>query len=756
MIKTLRVWAVFFALVATLVTGGLAQQSQPSSKANTGANGTNGADANAKTNANSSANTNADANAKTSVAAMAGFRDAAAELKLEEKFLAVPEPKLAQEHLRILTAEPHIAGSPEDRKTAEYVAKKFREAGLETRIDSYRVWLNLPKEIVVEATAPAGLKMHGPTREHVEGDPYQDDPRVVMPFNGGSPSGEVEAEAVYANYGRPEDYRKLKQMGVDVKGKIVIARYGQNFRGVKALVAQENGAAALLIYSDPIDDGYFRGDAYPKGPYRPSTGVQRGSVQFTFEYPGDATTPGVASTMELPDSERVAPDKAGNLPKVPVTPLSYADAAPLLEKLGGQESPREWQGALPFTYHVGAGPVRVHVKLVQDYSYTTIWNVIGSIRGKTHPESMVVAGNHRDAWVYGAVDPNSGTAAMLEAVHGLGELLKGGWRPQRSIVFASWDAEEEGLIGSTEYAEQFAGPLHDAVAYFNMDVGVAGPDFGASGVPSLKQFLRDVARAVPSPKGGSVYDAWATQSEAARRKRDNVDAGSFAERRGEVDHGEVHVGDLGGGSDYAAFLQHLGVPSTDIGSSGPYGVYHSVFDNYAWFTKFADPTFVYEQQMARVFGLEVLRMAGADALPFDYENYGAEVHKHLENAQRRAQELGWKEKPDFAASLKAADHLASAGRAAHRAAAGATGVQLSRMNTAMLEAEHSMLGKGLPHRPWFRHTVYAPGEYTGYSAVVIPGVNESMDRNDAAGAAESLDEVTAALERAASVLEAAL
>jgi N-acetylated-alpha-linked acidic dipeptidase len=718
MIKTLRVCTVFLALA----TASLAQQPQPNSN----------------------------------TLAIAGFRDAAAEHKLEEKFLAVPEPRLAQEHLQILTSEPHIAGSVEDRKTAEYVATKFREAGLETRIDAYKVWLNLPKEILVEATAPAGLKMRGPTREHVEGDPFQDDPRVVMPFNGSSPSGEVEAEVVYANYARPEDFRRLKQMGVEVRGKIVIARYGQNFRGVKALAAQENGAAALLIYSDPMDDGYFRGDVYPKGPYHPPTGVQRGSVQFTFEYPGDPTTPGVASTLDLPMSQRIAPEKAGNLTKIPVTPLSYADVSPLLEKLGGPESPREWQGALPFTYHVGSGPVRVHVKLAQDYSYTTIWNVIGTIRGTTQPEALVIAGNHRDAWVYGAVDPSSGTAAMLETVHGLSELLKSGWRPQRTIVFGSWDAEEQGLIGSTEYVEQFAKQLQNAVAYFNMDVGVAGPDFGASSVPSLKQFLRDIARGVPSPQGGTVYDAWKAQSENSRRRDVSADAGSFTERRGDADRSEVHVGDLGSGSDYSAFLQHLGVPSTDIGSNGPYGVYHSVFDNYAWFTKFADPTFVYEQQMARVFGLEVLRMAQADALPFDYETYGVEVRKHLENAQRRAQDLGWKATPDFTASLKAADHLSAAGRAVHLASGTAVGAKLLRVNVALLDAERAMLGKGLPHRPWFRHTIYAPGEYTGYAAVVIPGVNESMDRKDSTSTAESLDDVTAALERAATLLESAL
>jgi N-acetylated-alpha-linked acidic dipeptidase len=344
---------------------------------------------------------------------------------------------------------------------------------------------------------------------------------------------------------------------------------------------------------------------------------------------------------------------------------------------------------------------------------------------------------------------------MLEAVHGFGELLKSGWCPQRTIIFGSWDAEEQGLIGSTEYAEQYAGVLKNAVAYFNMDVGVAGPEFGASSVPSLKGFLRDIARKVPSPQGGTVYDAWLAQSENARRKHERIDEGPYAERRGEADSGEVHVGDLGSGSDYSAFLQHLGVPSTDIGSNGPFGVYHSVFDNYAWFTRFADPTFAYEQQMARVFGLEVLRMAQADALPFDYESYGEEVRRHLERAQRRAPELNWKDL-DFAASLKAAAHLAAAGRAVHNAAVSATGVRQARLNAALMETERALLGKGLPHRPWFRHTIYAPGEYTGYSAVVIPGVNEAMDRDDLAGATAALEEVTAGLERAASVLESAL
>src|SRR5579871_4382860 len=392
------------------------------------------------------------AGAPANAGPITGFRNPAAEAGWERTFLEVPDRKLAEQHLRTLTAEPHIAGSPEDKKTADYVAQKYREAGLETQIVEYKVWFNYPREVTVDVVAPAGVRMHGPSREHVEGDPYQDDPRVVMPYNGESPSGDVEADVVYANYGRPEDFKKLDDLKVDVRGKIVVVRYGQNYRGVKAFVAQERGAAGVIIYSDPADDGWTRGDKYPQGPWRPDTGVQRGSIGYMFEYPGDPTTPGFASTPELPETKRIAPAAAAALGKVPTTPLSYHDIWPILENLGGPDSPREWQGALPFTYHLGPGPVRVKIHLKMDYQYRTIWDVIGKVRGSDLPEEWVVAGNHRDAWVYGAVDPNSGTTAQLEAVHGIGQLLKCGWKPKRTMVFASWDAEEHGLMGSTEYA----------------------------------------------------------------------------------------------------------------------------------------------------------------------------------------------------------------------------------------------------------------------------------------------------------------
>ncbi len=443
-----------------------------------------------------------------------GFRNSSDEMAREIRFMVVPDPKLAEEHLRILTQAPHMAGTPEDKATADYVAQKFRDAGLETEIVEYRVWMNYPAEVSVDVTAPAGVTMHGPARERVSADPYQDDPRVVMPFNSMSPSGDVEAEVVYANYGTPDDFQKLEQMKIDVRGKLILVRYGQNFRGVKAFVAQEHGAAGVLIYSDPADDGWRHGDKYPQGPWRPDTGVQRGSIGYMFQFPGDPTTPGIASLPSLPDSKRTPPEQSAQLPKIPTTPISYADAWPILEHLGGPDSPRDWQGSLPFTYHVGPGPVTVKMHLKQDYQLRTIWDVIGRIRGSQLADELVVAGNHRDAWVYGAVDPNSGTAAMLESIHGIGELLKSGWKPKRTIIFGSWDAEEEGLIGSTEWGEQHEAELANAVAYFNMDVAVSGSKFGASSVPTLKQFLREVTKVVPGPKGGMLYDDWRKTSQA--------------------------------------------------------------------------------------------------------------------------------------------------------------------------------------------------------------------------------------------------
>jgi N-acetylated-alpha-linked acidic dipeptidase len=707
-----------------------------------------------------------------------GYRDFSQQAKWDKSFMAVPDAALAGQHLKTLTAAPHWASSPEDYGTAVYVADKFKAAGLETQIVPYKVLLTKPVKIIVEAFDGDGKKiMSGPTPEHVDpnkfgGDPFQDDPRILPAFNGSSPSGDVTAEVVYANYGTLADFQQLAKLGISVKGKIVLVRYGENFRGIKTYIAQQYGAVGVLIYSDPADDGYFRGDMYPRGPYRPETAVQRGSVQFLPIYPGDPTTPGVASTPDLPDSKRIPADKLqNNQPSIPTNPLSYHDAAPILRALGGTESPRDWQGALPFTYHLGAvgnppasgnagasgnpgaggthgtpPKITVHMHLDQDIALRTIWDVEGKIPGTDNSDDWVVAGNHRDAWVYGAVDPNSGTAAMLETVHGLGNLLKQGWKPQRTIVICSWDAEEEGLIGSTEWAEQHEKILAHAVAYFNTDVGVAGPNFDAAAVPSLKQFVREVTKEVASPKGGTVYDQWkADQAAPAPTRRRN--------RSSETSDPDVRIGTLGSGSDYTPFIQHLGVPSTDIGSEGPYGVYHSVFDNYSWFTKFADPTFVYEQQQARVFGLEILHMADADVLPYDYQLYGKEIVGYLEAAQKQATTKNLT--LDFAPALAAANRFATAGTAI-RATQSAPPTNPTLLNQSLREAEGALLNpEGLPKRSWYKHTIYAPGEFTGYAAVVIPGVNEGIDAPDASRAQSQLAALTAALNRSATILEAA-
>jgi N-acetylated-alpha-linked acidic dipeptidase len=675
--------------------------------------------------------------------AVFGYIDFSKQEEIEAKFLAVPDAKLAGEELKTLTAEPHLAATPEDHKTAEYVAQKFRAAGLDTEIVPYRVLMNQPKVVRVEAFNPAGqLLMSGPTREHVQGDPYQDDPRVVMPFNGSSGSGDVTAEVVYANYGRLEDFEYLAAQHIDVRGKIVIVRYGSNFRGVKVYIAEQRGATGVLIYSDPQDDGYYKGDVYPMGPWRPDTGVQRGSVQYLFKYPGDPETPGVASTPDLPDSARVSPD--GNQPHIISIPISFHDASPILQSLRGPSVPQGWQGALPFRYHMGSGGVKVHLVSDQDYQRRTIWDVIGKVRGTELPDEWVVAGNHRDAWVYGAVDPNSGTAAMLEAVHGIGALLHEGWRPKRTMIFCSWDAEEEGLIGSTEWVEQHAKALESAVIYINVDVAVSGPDFSAAAVPSLKEFIREITRSVPSPVVGSVYDVWkSTRSEGNEHRPSNAPS-----------DGDVRVGDLGSGSDFTPFLQHVGVPSTDIGSGGPYGVYHSAFDDFAWYTQNADPKFVYLQEMARVFGLESLRMADTDVLPYDYVSYSRDIASYVETARRKIndEKLG---AVDFNAIQVAISRFGSAAQRI-RGLQFVPPANVTKLNFALRQAETALITPaGLPNRPWFRHTIYAPGEFTGYAAVVIPGVNEAIDAKNLNRVKEQLGVLADALNRAAQALTSA-
>ena len=674
-----------------------------------------------------------------------GYLDFAAEARLEQDFLAVPDASLAGEELRILTASPHLAATPEDRQTAEYVAQKLRADGFQTQIVPYRVLLNQPGVVRVEAWDSSGHRiMTGPAPEHLAADPAGDNPRVVMPFNGSSASGDVTAPVVYVNYCRPEDFSQLAARNIDLHGKIAICRYGSNFRGVKVYLAEQRGAVGVLLYSDPQDDGYAKGDPWPVGPWRPDTGVQRGSVQYLFKYPGDPETPGVASTPDLPDSARIPnPDgPAGNQPHIVSIPISYHDAAPILQALKGPGVLPGWQGALPFHYHMGPAGVTVHLLSQQDDQRRIIWDVIGKVEGSQEPDAQVIVGNHRDAWVYGAVDPSSGTAALLEAAHGIGALLRHGWHPRRTILFCSWDAEEEGLIGSTEWVEQQGAALNRAVAYFNVDVAVSGPSFSASAVPSLREFVRGIARSVPSPLGGTVYLQWSAGSTLPN------------EPDAPVAQDQVKLGNLGSGSDYTPFLQHAGVPSTDVASNGSYGVYHSAFDDFAWFTANADPHFLYLQEMARVLGLEALRMADADVLPYDYVAYAREISADLASAKQRAADAGLAAL-DFAPAQAAAGRFAAAAQRAYALESAPSG-DLARLNSALRQTETAFLARaGLPGRPWYRHTIFAPGEHTGYAAVAIPGVNEGIDNQDAPRTAQQLQALARALDRAAAALESA-
>ena len=681
---------------------------------------------------------------------------AAKEIDIEKTFRAVPTPERARLDLWALTAEPHVAGTPEDFKTAQFVLEQFRGAGLDAEIVEYRVLLPMPKEVKVDLVEP--FKRPGPTPEGSQ-DEHATSTHVPA-FNAYSPSGDVTAPVVYANYGLPEDFEQLKSLGVDVAGKIVLVRYGKCFRGVKVYVAEQNRAAGVLIYSDPAEDGYRQGDAYPRGPWRPSTGVQRGSILYMTDYAGDPLTPGVAATKH---ATRLSRKEQATLPRVPTAPLSYEDAAPILENLAGPVAPRGWQGALPLTYHVGPGAAKVHLKLDMDFRTRLIWNVIARIPGATEPDRWVVLGNHRDAWTYGAVDPSSGTAPLLAVARGLGQLMRQGWQPRRTIILASWDAEEFGLIGSTEWVEEHAEELaRHAVAYLNMDSGVSGQHFIAAAVPSLGRLIREATQDVTDPgTGRSVYAVWSDESGRVRREGGLP----YAVLNGSLPPGPEGgpVGDLGGGSDYTPFLQHLGVPSLDISFGGAYGVYHSLYDNFDWMQKFGDPTFRYSVAVAQIYGTLALRLANADLLPFDFADYGRALESYLDVLQVEMKKSGGGKSLEFAPAKSAATRFKFTARllAVRLASQDEKGDldpgRVNAANQALLEVERAfLLDDGLPGRAWFRHAVYAPGVYTGYSAEVFPGVREAAARQDWKTAAEQLDAVCAAINRGTEALRRAV
>lgn len=678
----------------------------------------------------------------------------------EERFQRVPAPDSAREHLRRLTAEPHVAGTKEDYATAIYVRDKIRSYGIPAELDEYDVLLNYPKQpAIVELITPRRRLKLTVKEAAISADPSSANPRIIPLFNGYSPSGDVTAPLVYVNYGLPPDYAALKSLGVDVRGKIVLARYGNSFRGVKAKVAEDNGAVGLIIYSDPADDGYGQGDVYPQGPWRPATSAQRGSVQYLFKAPGDPLTPGRPSVPGVP---RLKLEDVTTLTRIPVQPISYGDAKHLLEPLGGPVRPAGFQGGLPFPYHVGGTEaVRVHLKTQMDYKIRKIWNVIARIDGAEEKDRWVIMGNHRDAWTFGAVDPNSGTTAMLEVARGFGQLLKSGWKPRRSLVLCSWDGEEYGLIGSTEWAEQYADELKQkAVAYLNMDAAVSGSRFGASSVPSMWKLIRAATRDVPDPKSGkSVYQQWQDNARGPASEGDSTAASGA-----NAPAAEARIGALGSGSDFTPFLQHLGIPASDMGFGGDYGVYHSAYDSFYWMTHFGDPTFGYHVTAARLWGVVAMRLAGAEGLPLDYRDYASQIREFfdesMKTAQRRNLASGFDEQPMREAIRKFSEEAARIEKAQQDALrtfrSGSADKKLWRINDALIGVERALTdSRGLRGRTWYTHQIYAPGTYTGYAAQPLPDFRQALDDRNTANAKEALERIVEALNRATEVLSKA-
>jgi N-acetylated-alpha-linked acidic dipeptidase len=706
----------------------------------------------------------------------------------ESKFRAIPDPARLRESNRILSAEPHHVGSPYGASNARWILERFKEYGLEAQIETFWVLFPTPKERLLEMTEPTRFRA-SLAEPPVPGDPTSSQTAKQLPtYNAYSIDGDVTAPLVYVNYGVPADYEKLAALGVDVKGKIVIARYGASWRGIKPKVAAEHGAVGCLIYSDPRDDGYFLGDAYPKGALRPERGVQRGSVKDMPVYSGDTLTPGVGATKK-PDSFDLK--DAHTLTKIPVLPISWADAKPLLAALGGPVAPQEWRGALPLTYHVGPGPAKVRLKVAFDWKVVPANDVVARIPGSTWPDEWILHGNHHDAWVNGSSDPVSGMAPLLEEARGLGELLRAGWRPKRTIVLCAWDGEEQGLLGSTEWAETHADELEaKAVVYINTDSNGRG-FFSAGGSHTLEPFVNAVAASIDDPEKGI--------SVAERLLAKNLRDARNAEERAELRQRRAFRLDaLGSGSDFTPFLQHLGIASLNLGFEGEDdgGVYHSIYDDFAWYTRFSDTNFTYGRALSQTIGTAILRLADADVLPLDPAALAATVARYVTEVkdlarQRRdaAEELARqidegipqavadsrqpfvapkKEAPvpffDFSPLENASASLtaAAADYGAALAAAGAPSdpARVARVNAALRGIERALTRQeGLPGRPWYRHYVYAPGFYTGYAVKTLPAVRESIEQKqyeDVNGriaatadvltkAAEKVREATAAL-----------
>src|SRR3954468_18517632 len=660
------------------------------------------------------------------------------ERALEAAAMNGPSPARASEHSRFLSAQPHMAGTPAQARTRDYVVSQMKSWGLETEVRAYKVWMPHPTSTRVWRISPNPIELNlqeGPIAEDTTSGAFPQ----VMAFNGYGAAGDVRGEIVYVNYGLIEDYAQLDSMGVSVKGKIALARYGRSYRGIKAREAEKHGAAGLLIYSDPADDGFMRGDVYPAGPMRPANGIQRGSVMNPN---GDPSTPGYPSTA----GARRIPLSEMEVPRIPVLPISYGNAAELLRGLSGHSIPQPWQVGLAFRYHVEPGPVVARVAVTTDAStkpFKDIWDTFGTIRGSEFPDEIVMIGGHRDAWGPGAADNVSGTVSVMEAARAIAELVKAGQHPKRTIVFATWDAEEWGLLGSTEFVEEDSLRLsRHAVAYLNQDDVAQGVNFSAGGSPSLRPLLRDVAKEVPDPgHQGSGYDAW--------RKRANLAADSL----------EPEMGDPGGGSDFAGFYNHLGVPIADWGFGGPQGVYHSAYDSYHWMSKFGDPGFDVHATTAKIGAAMLLRLANAEILPYDYVEYARTMKRFGAQASQAIAGKHWSVSTTALTTAISGMEAAALAFSAARDRALTAQPKLPKaplVNAKLLEVERQLTRpKGLMTRPWFRNIIFASDENNGYSTMVLPSVNEAIRAGDEALVGRELSDLGQRFDAATQSLQAA-
>jgi N-acetylated-alpha-linked acidic dipeptidase len=732
-------------------------------------------------------------------------QDWQAEQQWEAKFKAIPSTDNLREYDKRMSARPHAVGQPYDKDNAEWILANFKKWGLDAHIETFYVLFPTPKERLVEMVAPTEFKakLEEPT---VSVDPTSEQHAEQLPtYNAYSIDGDVTAPLVYVNYGVPADYETLARLGVSVKGAIVIARYGGSWRGIKPKVAAEHGAVGCLIYSDPRDDGYFQGDVFPKGAWRPLEGVQRGSVMRMEEGSGDPLTPGWGATK---DAKRLSLKEAKTLTSIPVLPLSYGDAKRLLEALDGPVAPAAWRGALGFTYHVGPGPAKVHLMVKANWDVKPIYDVIARIPGSTYPDEWIIRGNHHDAWVNGAEDPLSGQAPLQEEARAFGELLKQGWRPKRTIIYCAWDGEEPGLLGSTEWAEEHAQELEQhAAVYINSDSNSRGY-LEAEGSHTLEEFINGVARDIQDPeKDISVWKRLYLKRIADAREAEegmgtpaaSLHFGDQFETLRELrTRPDLRISALGSGSDYTPFLQHLGIASVNLGYGGEDGggIYHSIYDDFYWYTHFDDTNFVYGRALAQTAGVAVMRLADADLLPLDFSDFSDTVSRYADELQRLAdrERAGIIErnreidegvysatadpkKPfvapqketvppylNFAPLMNAVAVLNQAAARYREALNGAersggealAHVSLAAVNQQLIESERKLTNaKGLPNRPWYKHEIYAPGYYTGYAVKTIPAVREAIEQRQWDLADEQIGVVSKTLEGEAALIDSA-